>query len=86
MPIAAVVADANVLLAAIIGKSALRVFTDHALQVHATAFNVLEVERYLPRLSATYELSEHEVKLQLRLLPVHPADSYVEHFDWAAEL
>ena len=88
MPIAAVVGDANVLLLAIIGKAALRVFTDHALQVHATEFNVLEVERYLPRLSATYELSEHEVRLQLRLLPldVHPADSSVEHFDWAAEL
>ena len=88
MPIAAVVGDANVLLSAIIGKAALQVFTDYALQVHATEFNVLEVERYLPRLSATYELSEHEVRLQLRLLPVdvHPADSYVEHFDWATEL
>ncbi len=88
MPIAAVVGDANVLLSTIIGKAALRVFTDHALQVHVTEFNVLEVERYLPRLSATYELSAHEVRLQLRLLPVdvHSADSYVEHFDWATEL
>ncbi len=82
MPIAAVVADANVLLSAIIGKAALRMFTDHALQIHATEFNLLEVERYLPRLSAKYELSEPEVRLQLRLLPVgvHAADSYVEHF------
>ncbi len=88
MPIAAVVADANVLLSAIIGKAALRVFTDHALQVHTTEFNLLEVERYLPRLSAKYELSQHEVRLQLRILPVdvHPADFYAEHFDWATEL
>ena len=64
MPIAAVVADANVLLSAIIGKATLLVFTDHALQVHTTEFNLLEVECYLPRLSAKYELCEYEMSLQ----------------------
>ena len=36
---AGVVADANVLLSAIVGKSALRVFAEFAIQVHASQFN-----------------------------------------------
>ena len=81
MPIVAVVADANVLLSAIVGKAALRVFTDFAVTVHATRFNADEVEEYLPKLSSKYELPEALVLLQWRLLAVslHPEDAYVEH-------
>ena len=70
MPIDAVVADANVLLSAIVGKAALRVITDFGIQVHATEYNASEVAEYLPRLSAKYGLPEDLVQLQWRLLPV----------------
>jgi hypothetical protein len=45
---AGVVADANVLLSAVIGKAAARVFFDFEVTVHATEFNALEVEEYIP--------------------------------------
>lgn len=41
MTIAAVVADANVLLSAVVGKAALRVITEHGVTVHVTEFNPL---------------------------------------------
>jgi hypothetical protein len=56
MPIAGVVADANVLLSAIVGKSALRVFTEFAVQVHATQYNADEATEYLPEMAQKYEL------------------------------
>lgn len=88
MPIGAVVADANVLLSAAIGKSALRVFTDHDLVIHATRFNAEEVERYLPRLARKYDLPDRLVELQWRLLPVrlHGRDAYEAQFERALEL
>ena len=88
MPIApgdAVVADANVLLSAALGKAALRVFTRFGIVVHSARFNIDEVEEYLPRLSRRYGLPELLVQLQWRLLPitVHEAEIYDEHLDWA---
>lgn len=56
MRIAGVVADANVLLSATIGKAALRVFTDFGIAVHASRYNRREVEEYLPMLAAKYRL------------------------------
>ena len=70
MRIAGVVADANVLLSAAIGKAALRVLTDHDVEVHATRFNCDEVESYLPVLAAKYRLSREIVEMQWRLLPI----------------
>ena len=86
-PVAAVVADANVLLSAVIGKAALRIFTEHGLTVHATEFNASEVEEYLPRLAAKYGLPEHLVQLQWRLLPValHPERDYATQLPAALE-
>ena len=80
MPTDAVVADANVLLSAAVGKAALRVFTEFRVAVHATRFNADEVEEYLPRLSTKYGLPELLVSLQWRLLPVslHAEDEYAE--------
>jgi predicted nucleic acid-binding protein len=85
--IAAVVADANVLLSAVIGKAALRVFTAHGVVVHATAFNCSEVEEYLPRLAANYSLPEDLLQLQWRLLPivVHPQREYSSRLSLALE-
>jgi hypothetical protein len=65
MRIAAVVADANVILSAAIGKAALRVFTQFEVEVHATEFNLLEVEEYLPHLAQKYRLPEHLARLNL---------------------
>ena len=43
MPIAGVVADANVLLSAVVGKAALRVFTEFDVIVHLCQFNPHEI-------------------------------------------
>ena len=78
MPIAALVADANVLLSAAIGKAALRIFTDHSVEIHVTEFNAAEVEEYLPRLITKYGLPEPAVLLQWRVLGkrIHPLEDY----------
>ena len=80
--VTAVVADANVLLSAAIGKAALRVLTEHVVAVHTARFNADEVRRYLPRLAHRYRLPIDLVELQWHLLPltVHP------HGDYAGEL
>lgn len=87
MPIDAVVADANVLLSAVVGKAALRVLTEHRVTVHATAFNAGEVEEYIPSLSAKYGLPEGLVRLQWRLLPVvlHAEAEYAGRLSEAVE-
>ncbi len=77
MPIAAVVADANVLLSAVIGKAALRVIAGFGVEVHVARFNADEVAEYLPLMAAKYRLPPEVVQLQWRLLPMHvhaPAD------------
>jgi predicted nucleic acid-binding protein len=79
--IGAVVADANVLLSAVVGKAALRVITDYAVIVHVAELNANEVEEYLPRLAGKYRLPEDVVELQWRLLPVviHAEAEYAAH-------
>jgi predicted nucleic acid-binding protein len=83
-----VVADANVLLSAVLGKAALRVFSEYRIPVHTTLFNAAEVLEYLPRLSAKYRIPLDALQLQWRLLPVrmHTQDSYERHFHAAQEL
>jgi len=78
MPIVGVVADANVLLSAIVGKSALRVITEFAVQVHAAEFNAHEVTEYLPEMARKYKLPVEFVRLQWKLLPVrlHREEDY----------
>lgn len=80
MPIAAVVGDANVLLSAVIGKAALRVFTEYGVEVHVCEFNADEVREYLPRMASKYGLPFDLVELQLRLLPMrlHPEADYAD--------
>lgn len=80
MTIGNVVADANVLLAAAIGKAALRVLVDHHVEVHVTRFNVEEVESYFPRLARKYGIPIHLVEFEWRLLPkrIHEPSDY-EH-------
>jgi predicted nucleic acid-binding protein len=88
VPIGGIVADANVLLSATIGKAALRVFETPGVEVHATRFNADEVEEYLPRMADKYGLPLPLLELQWRLLPfqLHTVGSYQEHLDWALGL
>jgi predicted nucleic acid-binding protein len=85
MPSAGVVADANVLLSAVIGKAAARVFFEFEIPVHATEFNAREVEEYLPRMAEKYGLPRTLAELQWRLLPLklHPAELYQGRIAWA---
>ena len=78
MPIAGVVADANVLLSAVVGKAALRVFTKFAVMVHAAQFNADEVTEYLPYMASKYKLPIELVEMQWKLLPlrIHFTDEY----------
>lgn len=70
MLIEGVVADANVLLSAVVGKAALRVFTQFDIAVHVTQFNCNEVTEYLPHMAQKYGLSVELVEIQWKLLPL----------------
>jgi predicted nucleic acid-binding protein len=87
MPSAGVVADANVVLSAVVGKAAARVFFEYKITVHVTAFNAGEVEEYLPRMASKYSLPWELVALQWRLLPLklHPTELYRDRMGWAHE-
>ena len=78
MPIEGVVADANVLLSAVVGKAALRVISHFEIVVHVSQFNADEVTEYLPVLSAKYRLQSELVEMQWKLLPltIHPFSDY----------
>ncbi|HZD41370.1 MAG TPA: PIN domain-containing protein [Terriglobales bacterium] len=53
-----------------VGKAALRVFTQSDIVVHVTQFNVDEVTEYLPFMSRKYGLQAELVEMQWNLLPV----------------
>jgi predicted nucleic acid-binding protein len=78
MPIAGVVADANVLLSAVVGKAALRVFTEFGVVVHVAQFNIDEVAEYLPHMARKYRLPVELVEMQWKLFPLrmHIVDDY----------
>lgn len=78
MLIDAVVADANVLLSAAVGKAAAGVFARSDIVVHVAEFNCREVEAYLPMMAAKYGIPRELVSLSWRLLPlcVHPLADY----------
>ena len=82
MPIAGVVADANVILSALIGKAALRVCTGFGLDVHMARHCEAEVREYIPRLFSRYGLPLELVEIRWRILEVrvHPESDYVAHF------
>lgn len=85
MPIVGVVADANVLLSAVVGKAALRVFSDSNVAVHAAKFNASEVTEYLPLMAAKYNLPLKLVEMQWKVLKIqlHPVDHYARWMTWA---
>jgi len=59
-----------VLLSAIVGKAALRVFDDPGLVVVTTQDNVAEVVEYLPEFAAKYHLSEEWLLEVFEMLPI----------------
>lgn len=85
MPIESVVADANVLLSAVTGKAALRIFTEFEVTVHVARFNADEVLEYLPEMAANYGLPNEFVEMQWKLLPIeiHPLSDYHHYLDQA---
>lgn len=87
MRIDAVVADANVLLSAIVGKAAFRVLTEFGIVVHVAGFNAEEVAEYLPVMAAKYGLPVDLVQLQWKLLPIriHSMDDYKDQFEGALQ-
>lgn len=70
MPLRKIAADSNVLLSADIGKAALKVFTQLDMDILTTEFNIAEVEEYIPHLASQYRLSQSNLLIQLRLLPL----------------
>ena len=87
MPIEGVVADANVLLSAVVGKAALRVIIDFDIVVHVAQFNADEVSEYLPLMASKYKLQIELVEMQWKLLPlrVHPLRAYQAYLSQATE-
>jgi predicted nucleic acid-binding protein len=85
---AGVVADANVLLSAALGKAALRVFSEYGVTVHTTRFNADEVTEYLPRLSSKYKVPLDLLQLQWKLLPlrIHGPEAYAHQMEEATRL
>jgi predicted nucleic acid-binding protein len=81
VPIESVVADANVLLSAVVGKAAQKVFFAFALRIHASEFNAHEVAEYLPLMARKHGLPPEMVDLQWQILPlvVHEASEYSGH-------
>ena len=65
-----IAADSNVILSACLGKRALRIFTETGIEVITTAYNIEEVEEYLPHLALKYGLNPTLVNLQLTMLPL----------------
>ena len=66
--VAAVAADANVILSAVTGGAALRVFTRGKLKIHTTESTLAEVEEYLPAMAARARLPVEALESQLRML------------------
>jgi predicted nucleic acid-binding protein len=69
--IGSVAADANVLLSAVIGKAARRVFDGAPeLRVVTSEVTLAEVRQYLPMMAAKYGLSLAKLERDLKLLPL----------------
>jgi predicted nucleic acid-binding protein len=68
--IRSVAADSNVLLSAVAGKAARRVFSKTELIVVTTEHNIAEVREYVPEFAVRYDLPEEILVEVLELLPI----------------
>ena len=57
-PLRKLAADANVILSAVAGKAALRVFLKEDIEIVTTQFNINEVRGYLSVIAAKYHVRE----------------------------
>ena len=65
-----VAADSNVLLSAVAGRAARRVFASTTLIVVTTEKNIEEVREYVPEFAARYQLPDELLIEVLELLPI----------------
>jgi predicted nucleic acid-binding protein len=65
-----VAADTNVLLSAIIGKAALKVFNYSQIEVVSTTFNIQEVWEHLPHMAENHGFAPELLASQFGLLAV----------------
>jgi predicted nucleic acid-binding protein len=72
--ITAVAGDANVLLSAVLGHAALRVFTRTDVGVLTTRGVLEEVREYLPLIAKQYDMLPQALEGQLRLLAVRECE------------
>jgi predicted nucleic acid-binding protein len=81
-----VAADSNVILSAVIGKAALRVFTQSSLNVITTESVLEEVREYIPHMAELYDLAPQVLEGHLRLLAIreYPSKDY-ERYPGEAE-
>ena len=66
------------LLSAVAGKAAVRIFTEFGLTVHVAEFTAEEVGEYLPVMAQKYAMASELIDMQWRLLAIHrhPAHAY----------
>ena len=71
-------ADSNVILSAVSGKAALRIFTRSTLDVITTESVLEEVREYIPHMAELYGLAPQVQESQLRLLAIreYPLEDY----------
>lgn len=74
-PVAAIAADANVLLSAVLGHAALEVFSQSDVSVLTTKAVLQEVRDYLPLLARQYDMLPQVLEAQLRLLVVRECEA-----------
>lgn len=86
-PLRKLAADANVILSAVAGKAALRVFLMEGIEIATTEFNINEVREYIGLIAEKYSLSEEILESQLKLLPltIYQRGSYTDFLDNASK-
>jgi predicted nucleic acid-binding protein len=73
--VTAVAGDANVLLSAVLGHAALRVFTRTDVGVLTTRGVLEEVREYLPLIAKQYDMLPQALEGQLRLLAIRECEA-----------
>lgn len=83
--IKAVAADSNVILSAVIGKAALKVFTHLDITVLTAQYNIDEVREYIPHMAFKYAMDRRMLLAQLSMLPliIKERDYYSSKIDEA---
>ena len=86
-PLSKLAADANVILSAVAGKAALRVFLMEGIEIVTTEFNVSEVREYISVIAEKYGFGEEILESQLKLLPllIYQQKFYADFLDKASK-